>query len=255
MSSLRELQQLCYRAFLHEESEPLAAELSALDSIPNDVRIEIYQNNARETFRKTLTRTYPVIAQLAGDECFRALAHDYMLTHPSRSGDLARFGAAFAGYLETHYGNSEFGYLPDVARLEWAIEEALLESEPNAASLEPLRTLDTERLGELVFARAPSARFVASRYPILDIWRSNQPGQDQTVDLGRGAEHVALRRTGDDVTLRRLDPATYALGVALAEGAVLERAAAAAGDALDLAAALNALVIGGYLCAPELPSA
>lgn len=250
MSSLRELQSLCYRAFLLEESAPLAAELSDTAAIPNSARIAVYQNNARETFRKTLARVYPVIERLVGDDCFRGLAHGYMLDHPSVSGDLQRFGAAFADHLAAHYDATEFAYLPAVARLEWAIEEVLLEPEPEPRSLEHLAGVDPERFGELVFTPAPGVRFVGSRYPILTIWSANQPGRQPAVDLERDGEQVAVKRAGTDATMRRLDGATFALATALATGATLERASARA--ELDLEAALRLLVGGGYLGAPEI---
>jgi hypothetical protein len=249
MSSLRELQTLCHRAFLHEDAEPLAAHLVA-DGVPARVRIEVYQNNARETFRKTLTRTYPVIERLVGDECMRGLAHSYMLTHPSRSGDLQRFGAAFAAFLTHHYGTTEWAYLPEVAALEWAVEEVLLEPENDSTSLARLSGVDPSRFGGLVFAPPTAVRFVSSRYPILSIWSANQPGRKPSVDLAAGAEHVALRRAGSDVTMRRLDTATFAFGRLLSAGATLEAAAMDAGPELELEAALRTLVTGGYLGAP-----
>jgi Putative DNA-binding domain len=246
VSALRELQVRCYHAFLYQESAPLLADLENA-CIPAAECIEVYQNNARETFRKTLARAYPVIERLVGDSCFRGLARRYMLEHPSSSGDLQAFGASFAGFLSLQYADTEFDYLPAVARLEWAIEESLLEGESRPTSLAVLASLDPNRFGELVFEPASGVRFVSSTYPVLSIWSANQTEHAQHVDLAASAEHVALKRIGADVGMRLLDPAIFTLACNLASGMRLGDAAESVGPALDLEAALQVLVPGGYL--------
>ena len=74
MSSLRSLQERSYRAFLLGDAEPLVPELMSRE-IPAPISIQVYQNNARETYRKALEASYPVVERLVGEECFRGLAH------------------------------------------------------------------------------------------------------------------------------------------------------------------------------------
>jgi hypothetical protein len=246
MNSLRELQRLCERAFLRDDSGPLLAYLGS-DRIPASARIEVYQNNARETFRKTLARAYPVIERLVGVACFRGLAAMYMREHPSRSGDLQNFGAAFADFLDGQYGSTEFRYLGDVARLEWAIEEALLEPLCAPLSLVALGTIDPEHYATLIFETVPSLRLVGSDYPVLSIWRANQNEAAEEVDLAQGGEQLALRRTDGDVEMRRLEPATFALACCLARGMTLADSCSSLPPDADLQTALGALITGGYL--------
>ena len=121
MISLRNLQQRCYDAFVMSDVQALLPFVHS-DHIAADARIQVYQNNAREAFTKTLRLSYPVVAQLVGDDCFRTLARDYLRQYPSRSGDLTDFGAEFATLLHAMYEGTGFAYLSDVARLEWACE-------------------------------------------------------------------------------------------------------------------------------------
>jgi len=116
MLSLREVQRRAYRAIVLEDNVlPLTHSRA--------VRLDVYRNNARETFRKALSATYPVVQRLVGDACFRGIAAHFMREFPSRAGDLGRFGAELATLLDIYYRDTEFAYLADVARLEWACAE------------------------------------------------------------------------------------------------------------------------------------
>src|SRR5262249_25894077 len=116
MLSLREVQRRAYRAIVLEENVlPLTRS--------RDARLDVYRNNARETFRKTLSATYPVVRGLVGDGCFRGLAAHFMREFPSGAGDLGLFGAELATLLDISYRDTEYASLADVARLEWACAE------------------------------------------------------------------------------------------------------------------------------------
>lgn len=248
MTSLLELQRDCYRAFVLDDAESVLPHLSN-DCIPATARVQVYQNNARETFRKALASSYPVVERLVGDACFRTLTRLYAREHPSRSGDLQNFGARFPQFLDAQYGGSEFDYLGDVAKLEWAIEEVLIS--PAAEALDPasLSLVAPEELPNIVFRLSPGVRLIGSRYPILDIWRSNQPGSERDVDLAQGAQHVLVGRRGVEAELQTLEPAAFDLARAIERGASLGAACdeLAASPGFDLTCAMGALVKHGCL--------
>lgn len=259
MNSLRELQNRCYRAFLLGEGESLVDDL-ADTTIPASISIQVYQNNARETYRKALAASYPVIERLVGDDCFRGIARKYMLDYPSVSGDLQNFGASFPGLLFELYAETEFAYLPDVAALEWAMEEVQLEQEMTPLDLAALEEVDPANYPALRFTRSKSARLVVSRFPILSIWRSNQPGADTSVNLDSGSEHVVISRSASDVALVPISAFSANLASQLGIGATLEAALESLADTADEDGALaigealkeltRARLLGGF----ELPS-
>ena len=252
MTSLRSIQERCYRAFLLGDAEPLLPELISRE-IPAPISIQVYQNNARETYRKALGASYPVVERLVGEDCFRGLAQKYMREYPSTSGDLRDFGAAMPGFLLGLYGDSEFAYLPDVARLERAVEEVQLNREGEPFDQDALSCLDPERYADVRFERSASARLICSPYPILSIWKTNQPGQDADVDLGSGAEHVVVRRQAGNVELNLIDASASSLATHLDDAKTLAEAVEAlesesADDpSFDLATALQRLASAGLL--------
>jgi hypothetical protein len=240
--SLRELQERFYAAMTSSDVSALARSV-----LPNEIgaraRIEVYRNNAREGFRKALLADYPVIGELVGAECFRGLAHAYMREHPSRSGDLQSFGREFATFLARRYGGGEFDYLADIARLEWACQEALVAAEVDAIGIERLARLAPDRLEHVSLRLHPAARLVRSPYPILRIWQQHQSGADRQtrIDLASGGEAVLVGRLQDEVELHRLPAAEWTFLAALNRGAALGDAVDAAlaeDDAFDLERAL-----------------
>ncbi|MGI9260157.1 MAG: HvfC/BufC family peptide modification chaperone [Gammaproteobacteria bacterium] len=221
MNSLRDLQERCYRAFLHGEGELIVDDLVD-GTIPPSVSIQVYQNNARETYRKALAASYPVIERLVGDDCFRGIARKYMRDNPSVSGDLQNYGAAFPRSLFELYAETEFAYLPDVAALEWAMEEVQLEEETTPLDLTALTEVDPTDYPALRFSLSNSARLIVSRFPVLSIWRSNQPGSDTSVNLDSGSQHVVISRSANDVALVPVGAFAAALASQLNVGATLE---------------------------------
>jgi hypothetical protein len=252
MSTLHRLQEQCYRAFVFGEADPLLAEL-AVNSTRVAAAIAVYQNNARETYRLALQASYPVIERLVGDDCFRGLALKYMREHPSTSGDLQNFGLALPEMLNNIYASTVFSYLADVARLEWAMETVQLRAIDEPLNLKDLGELDPSLVPTVRLTRANSAQLVDSPYPILAIWKSNQPGKDKEVNLTSGAEHVVVRRAGGDTELSSITAVAASLALILEETATLAEAtdafAAKFGDDsdADLGDALQQLTSSGLI--------
>ena len=249
MNSLRDLQATCYRAFTDDSSVLLA--LVRNNGIAPDRRVEVYRNNHREIYRKTLAASFPVVERLVGEACLAGLAREYTRKHPSRSGDLQQYGKNFPAFLESSYGNTRFRYLPDVATLEWALEEVHLEPDEPALAISEFGRFREDDYGNLVFVARRAVRLLRSRYPIFSIWRANQPGSDDRVDLDRGGEAVAVARSGSDLQVHKLDRPSFCLAAELARGSRLEDAWQPTdgepetdnnGAAPDLAAALQTIL-------------
>jgi hypothetical protein len=249
MPSLRELQQQAYRAIVLEEGALRAGALNA-------ARLGVYRNNARETFHKTLAVTYPVVQRLVGELCFRGLARSYSTDFPSRSGDLSAYGAELPTLLEICYRDTAFGYLADVARLEWACAEAATAADGVSFAVLHLAQVPAEDCGMLRFTLRAPVRLVSSRFPVFSIWEANQGDDVEPVALSRGAEHVLVtRRRG--VQVYRLDAGTFAFARSLADGDSLADAASAGETAaihFEVADALKTLAQLDVLAGFRLPA-
>jgi hypothetical protein len=206
----------------------------------------------RETFLATLAAGFPVLVRLAGRDWFRQAGSGYLRLHPSRSGNLHHVGERFAEYLEAELADGPYAYFADVARLEWAYQEVLVAAAPATLELAELASIAPERHEQLGFEVSPAARLVASRYPLLAIWRANQPGADTdaTVRLDAGASRLLVVRRDTHVELCELSSGEFAFLEATVAGArVVDSAAAAlaADSEFDLVVALPRLVRLGAL--------
>lgn len=224
---LRSLQRRCYRAFMHGHTNALLEHVLG-GKLPASARVQIYQNNARETFYKTLAASYPTILALVGEQCFRTLAGEYAQTNPSLSGNLIDYGANFGSLLRARYAGGEFDYLPDVARLDWAMELARNAADAVSFDLQSLAQVPEGQRADLCFTLHPSLQCIESRYPILEIWQLNQhtdPNAQDPIDLASGGEQLLVLRRRNDVQLRPITAAELVFIEALHEGHALGHSA------------------------------
>jgi hypothetical protein len=195
------------------------------DGLAPAARLNLYRNNARAMFLGALERTFPVILRRVGEGYFRRLAAEYRDVHPSRSGDLHWIGENFPAWLATRLAGTEYGWLADLARLEWACEEVLVETDSPAISIEALGGVAPEVLPEVRLRLQPSLRCVSSQYPVWSVWRANQPDRPgDAIAADRGAEHVVIARSDDRPVLHLRPEAEVRFVAALSAGAGLQEA-------------------------------
>ncbi len=211
---------------------------------------QIYRNNVFLSLTGALAAVYPVVQRLVGEGFFNYLSDSFIRAHRPGSGNLHDFGAALAEFLAGFPACADHPYLADVARLEWAYHRVFHAAAP-AFDLAALGAVPADEYGALRFDLSPAARLIVSDYPLLDIWRANQPGADDaTVDLDAGGVRLLVFRRALEVEFKHLDPGEYALLDALRDGATLaeasERAVEAAAD-FDLASCLQQQVALGTL--------
>ena len=87
-------------------------------------RIGVYRNNVKASLVAALVGAFPVVQRLVGEEFFEAAAFVFVEHHPPRSPVLAEYGAGFAAFLEGFEPARDLPYLADIARLEWARQQA-----------------------------------------------------------------------------------------------------------------------------------
>jgi hypothetical protein len=240
MLMLRDLQRAFVQGALSDSASVFLCAQIIEDGIAPERRLAIYRNNAVEGFLKTLQATFPTIVRLSGEDWFRQVGRQYMRRSPSRSGNIHHVGEQFATFLEAELTGSDYEYFADVARLEWAYQEVLVAADHPSFDLTALALVSPSDYGALTFSTHPAMRLVQSQFPVLAIWRANQPDAvaDAPIALDQGSSNVLIIRRADHVELRELPPAEFALLAALVRGESLERAAECAleiepGVALD----------------------
>lgn len=244
MPPLRELQAAFARALLGEEGTAVPDVLG--DGLAPSARVQIYRHHVLTSLTRALKDTFPVVCRLVDERFFDFAADRYIRACPPTGPCLFEYGFSFPEFLALFPPCQSLAYLPDVARLEWAINAALHARDEDPIDPACLARIGPEDLARLIARLHPSLSFIDSPWPIDRIWHANQPGADPdlTVDLGAGGVRLQVRRCGDGVVFSALEPAVFALRRALADGCDLgeatEAALSADGD-FDLTVALRRL--------------
>jgi hypothetical protein len=246
MPSLRELQLQFCAALFDGADTPIVGRIHDDGLIDPAARVAIYRNNLQVGFATALALEFPVVQRLVGEQYFRQTAIAYQCAYPSRSGDLHHIGGGFPDFLRQRFAATEFCYLPDVAELEWAIEEVTIAHTSPPLSLHSLAGLDPDHYAHVIFEPRSECRLLQSEFPVVRIWLVNQlDAPDEILDLRAGSDHVAVVRTRDGIEFRRLCPADFSLAKMLAHGMTLGLAADAAlacDPEIDLGTALARLL-------------
>lgn len=242
MLRLRELQLSFVEAVLAGNDVAIASQLKVRGGTPES-RLKVYRNNTFSNLRAALADVYPVILRLVGEDFFKHAATHFIRAHPSTSGDLNDYGGGFGEFLAAFPPAAELPYLCDVARLEWAREKAYYAPDHAPFDLARLTTVPGERYGDMHFRLHPAASLLASPYPLLAIWETNQPDYtgDGYVDLGAGGVQLLITRRRLAVVHELLGPAEAAFLSSVAAGQALEAALGSAveqGADFDLQASL-----------------
>ena len=260
MPTLRELQSAFRDALLDgRDGQPagaIGAEILA-DESSAESRLAVYRHHVLTTLTSVLNETYPVAVRLVGSPFFAYAADTFVRRYPPDAPCLFEYGAGFADFLAAFPPCRDLVYLPDVARLEWAMHAAWHAEDARVADREALRHIAPGALGGVTLRLDPSLTLLSSPWPVEGIWRANQPGADPdaTLDLAAGGVALEIRRLGDDVVWRTLPKPEHAFRAALASGRALDDSADAALtlDAdFDLTRALATLFDEGLVAGVEV---
>ena len=219
-------------------------------------RLAIYRRSIMGNLSHALFASYPVVAKIVGDDFFRAAARDYIQQHPSQSGDLNEYGGDFAPFLAGWAPAAELPYLPDVARLEWLVQEAHNAADTHT-DLSALAQCDPADYPQLRCEAHAALRRLDSAWPLDAIWQVNAAGYagDMRVDFSR-ASRLAIVRRGALVEIDALQAAQASFIDALLGGDTLGAALALAlgqDPGFDLTACLTYCIRQGYIGRLYLP--
>ncbi len=254
MPPLCDIQHAFARAVL-EADRPVPAGLKSHLRTRPAKRFSIYRNNVYSSLIDILEGRFAVVARLLGEEFFHATVREYVAQHPPRSPVLIHYGKSFARFLEGFEPVQDLPYLPDVARLEWAWNEAYHAPDREPVRLELLQRVAQDEAGAMVFEMHPSTRLVRSLFPVVTIWTANSnPGEPAPIDADSGGEDALVVRPALEVAVLHLPPGGAAFISALGEGRPLGEATLSGAEAsteFNLQDNLTGLIASGALAAVQ----
>jgi len=156
---------------------------------------KVYHSNGHALACSALRASYPVVAQLLGEESFDDLARALWHANPPRRGDVARWGDTLADFVRASDQLANEQYLPDVAALEWAVHTASTAadglSDPDSFAL-----LATHDPMDLHLILSPGCSLHPSAWPVVSIVNAHVHQNPSLSAVGKmlqaGASEVAL---------------------------------------------------------------
>lgn len=222
MPALPEMQRQFTAAMLAGDPS-LAAGILAADHAE---RIVLHRRNRLAALIQALAFTHPATQKLVGDEYFAHAAEHFIVAHPPARALLSLYGGEFGNFLAGVLADETLGYVADVARLEWAVDQLDLEGNAIAITLPGVRL----RL-------KPALALHKTEYAAESI-RSAVLADDvealDRIDAGPQPGWLVLWLEADG-------PRTWRIGAAAAAFLAALLAGESAGRALELAAVLEAL--------------
>jgi hypothetical protein len=191
-------------------------------------RVAVYRHGYVARLVECLEDDYPALRHALGPQPFAGLCQDFIQQHPPRTPSLNYYGAPLASYCATR-SEPWAGFAAELAALEWALVEAIHESEGERLDTGALARLSAEDWAHARLLPSPSLRLLDTRYPVgsyYQAFREGEPLAQSLPALERSA--LAVCRRGADVWRVRIEPALLPLLASLVAGAPLLGALATA---------------------------
>lgn len=133
-------------------------------------RWRIYRDGYLIRLADAIENDYAAIKRILGDRAFASLCSRYVATFPPSSHDIGRSGAHLSEFLATDALTSDLPFLPDLARFEWAMAEAMVAPDSPDHRRDTLVDLAPEVLLDLVILPRPGSAVIRSQWPLGDLW-------------------------------------------------------------------------------------
>ena len=219
MSTLALQQQALLGAVLHEPGSPAMrdaqARLQRLVLEPSSRGLAAYRANGQALAERALAAAYPVVAAMVGPASLNALARTLWHGHPSRHGDVARWGGDLPALLELEAQLADFPYLADLARVEWALHLAA-GAPDDSAEPASFALLTQQDPAPSTLRLAPGTALIRSPWPVASLVNAHLHGDPALPDVAarlhrREAERALVWRRALRPLVRPSDAGEAAL--------------------------------------------
>ncbi|MGR5134620.1 HvfC/BufC N-terminal domain-containing protein [Vibrio alfacsensis] len=189
----------------------------ASDEFTADERMQIYRNNFIVSLSEVLSATYPMVEALLGEECFKQIARQHVLTSPLEDGNVVHYGEGFQDtIMQFNQVITQAPYSPEVARFEWYIDltRQTLFEEPRSAKLKPLALLSQvseELQPALVLHLKQGCRSFESDYAVFDLYTAIQTEQFEQLNINQLQQGVISIQANGEALCHALDADAFQL--------------------------------------------
>lgn len=217
-------------------------------------RVQVYRGNFLGAQLRALENIYPIIRKILGAAYFGQLTRAFVLEHPHHKRDISGVGHDFSQWLiatiPQHTELADFRYLPDMAALELAHDQARFAADAPTFDFDAFQAaLGTHGAQGIALLTAPSLHLLDLQWPVDQLWQQQRTAEPQEVTDETAPIRLAVMRQHTDVIHLRLDAVTYQLLHNAEAGSSLETLAGIAAQN-QIPELISAGMISGFSLLP-----
>ena len=185
-------------------------EKHGIPSIQVKNRLPIYRNNFYASLIEVLAAAYPKIAALVGSDNFTYLARQFVEKHPPREAQLYQYGADFAEFLNLlPHVLSDFPFICDLAKLEWARQEAYFAKNEEPLKPDYLVSLVPEEIFDLTLKLKTGCQALHLQHSVSQYVMEGSVAQDSFPIIEEEFVLVYRDETREEIPVCMLSRAEY----------------------------------------------
>lgn len=188
-----------------------------------DARLDVYAQMYRLRMRDALLEDTPHTAKLLGAEEFERCVADYAKQTPSTHYSLARFGHAWAKFLQARVKSLPRSDIGDLAALEWARAECFVAVDEPVLDMSAPASVPPERFVEMQLRFTAAVRLLTLEYDVLRPWAALDKEEAPTPVVWRPL-YVMVWRKGLDVFHAEVTKEELHAAQVLIKGGTVEQA-------------------------------
>lgn len=167
MSSFRETLE-DFQAYILEKGANIEQEITGPDQDFKDTRLGVYQGGYFLRLLEALSKTFPALKTLTGEDLFEQIGEDYIRSFPSTHFSLRYMGQHFSQFLKDTDADPMWS---EMTAFEWALDNTLDAKDAPQLTFEEMALISPESWGELKFTTHPSLQILSLFYPIPPLWQ------------------------------------------------------------------------------------
>ena len=211
MDHLHNIQHQFWNGLRDHETDSKCAQLfSPGGKLTQQERLNIYRDTMHTAHTGALAQTYKSCEKILGEKYFKQIANKYFYEYPATNQNLNLYWQSFPLFLQ-HWGQnhtelSDYQYLPDLAQLELAYEQAYYAKDDPLFDFSSLAALSDDSQRQLRFKLSAALSILRSNYPIYEIWLANQEhDHSQEINAIHEPQYLCVAREDLKPIIHKID--------------------------------------------------
>jgi len=173
---LKNLQEILFSNVVRQGKCPgdLVRVFTDSRGVPVAPRLNAYRANVVESHLNALDNAFPVVRKVLGARYWRQLLRSEISVYGSHSQDLHSYGSFVPELLRNAQCRqselSEYGYLGDLAELEWIVHRTQFVADEQSFDWNAFRLLSAQEQSRAVLSTSATLSIFQSEYPIDRVW-------------------------------------------------------------------------------------